>query len=94
MHSVQIRPVRDLRNNYTEIESMLDRRKPVIITKNGRVSAVLLSIDDFSDYEEFMHIKYVAEKLKEAEDEAESHDAEWSDYKSVIRGLRMKYNGL
>ena len=94
MNHVHIRPVRDLRNNFTEIESALDGRDPVIITKNGRGAAVLLHLDDYSDYEEFMHVKYVAAKLKEAEDEAESPDAEWSDYKSVIRRLREKYHEL
>ena len=92
MYNVNIRPVRDLRNKYTEIESILDKHDPVIITKNGRGSAVLLSIDDYSDYQEFMHVKYVAEKLKEAEEEAESQGAEWSDYKSVIKRLRAKYH--
>ncbi len=66
----------------------------MIITKNGRGSAVLLNIDDFSDYEEYMHIKYVAEKLREAEIEADSPDAEWTDYKTVLSRLRTKYHGL
>ena len=93
MHNVNVRPVRDLRNNYTEIEALLEKHDPVIITKNGRGSAVLLSIEDYSDYEEFMHIKYIADKLKEAEEVAESLDAVWTDYKSVLKRLRTKYNG-
>ena len=92
MHNVNIRPVRDLRNNYTEVELLLENHDPVIITKNGRGSAVLLNIDDYSDYEEFMHVKYVAEKIKEAEIEAESTDAIWTDYKSVLKRLREKYH--
>ena len=94
MHKVQVRPVRDLRNNYSEIESMLDGHNPIIITKNGRGSAVLLSIEDYSEYEEFMHFKYVTEKLKEAELEAESANAEWLEYKDVLGRLRAKYHGL
>jgi prevent-host-death family protein len=94
MHNVHIKPVRDIRNNYNEIESLLEKDNPVIITKNGKGSAVLLSIDDYSDYEEFTHVKYIAQKLKEAEDDAESPDAVWSDYKSVIHRLREKYHGL
>ena len=93
MHNLNIRPVRDLRNNYSEIEAVLEKHNPVIITKNGRSSAVLLSIEDYLDYEEFMHVKYVAEKLKEAEEVAESSDAVWTDYKSVLQRLRAKYNG-
>ncbi len=94
MHNVHVRPVRDLRNNFNEIESALEDHNPVIITKNGRGSAVLLNIDDFSDYEEFMHVKYVAEKLREAEVDADSPDAVWTDYKAVLSRLRTKYNGL
>ena len=94
MYNVQTRPVRDLRNRYTELETMLNGHDPIIITKNGRGTAVLLNIEDFSDYEEFMHIKYVAGKLKEAETEAASPDAEWSDRKDVLDRLRGKYRGL
>ena len=94
MYNIQVRPVRDLRNHYTEMESMLNGHDPIIITKNGRGTAVLLNIEDFSDYEEFMHIKYVAEKLKEAEMEADSPDAQWSGREDVLGRLRGKYNGL
>ena len=91
MYNIQVRPVRDLRNHYTEMESMLSGHDPIIITKNGRGTAVLLNIEDFSDYEEFMHVKYVAEKLKEAETEAESPNAEWSDRQDVMDRLRGKH---
>ena len=94
MFNIQIRPVRDLRNNYAEVESMLEKRNPVIITKNGRSSAVLLSIQDFEEYEEFLHTRYVAQKLREAEIEAQSPGAQWCDYKEVLDNLREKYNGL
>ncbi|MCL1820612.1 MAG: type II toxin-antitoxin system Phd/YefM family antitoxin [Oscillospiraceae bacterium] len=94
MYNVQVRPVRDLRNHYTELEAMLDNRNPIIITKNGRGTAVLLNIEDFADYEEFMHVRYIAEKLKEAEIEAASPDAKWSDGKDVLNRLREKYSGL
>jgi len=94
MYNIHVRPVRDLRNNYTEIESILDEHNSVIITKNGRGTAVLLNIEDFADYEEFLHAKYVAKKLKEAEDEADSPSAEWSDYKDVLSRLRNKYHGI
>ncbi len=94
MHNVHVRPVRDLRNNFNEIEGVLEDHNPVIITKNGRGSAVLLNIEDFSEYEAFMHIKYVAEKLREAEAEADSPNAEWTDSKEVLQRLKAKYHGL
>jgi len=92
LHNVNVRPVRDLRNNYSEIEMILEKNNPVIITKNGRSSAVLLNIEDYADYEEFMHVKYIAQKLKEAEMVAESSEAVWTDYKTVLQRLREKYH--
>ena len=53
-----------------------------------------LGIKDFAEYEEFMHIKYVAEQLREAEIEAESPNAEWQDCEDVLGKLRAKYHGL
>jgi hypothetical protein len=43
--------------------------------------------------EEYLHLKYVAEQLREVEDEAVSPEAEWTDSKTVIRALREKYHG-
>jgi prevent-host-death family protein len=94
MQNIQTRPVRDLRNNYAEIESLLDNHDPVIITKNGRGAAVLINIEDYAKIEEYQHFMYVAEKLDEAEKEAASPNAEWQDYKDVFRRLRKKYNDL
>jgi PHD/YefM family antitoxin component YafN of YafNO toxin-antitoxin module len=76
------------------IESLLENHDPVIITKNGRGTAVLLNIEDYAKIEEYQHYLFVAEKLKEAEEEAESPNAEWTDYKKAFRQLRKKYHGL
>ena len=43
MFSTQIRPVTDLRNRYAEVESDL-AKGPVVLTKNGYGSSVLVSI--------------------------------------------------
>ena len=94
MANTQVRPVRDLRNRYSEIELFLDNHNPVIITKNGRGSAVLMNIDDYAEIEEYLHIKFVTEKLKEAELEAAKPNAKWIDTKKAIRKMREKYCGL
>jgi len=94
MPNTQVRPVRDLRNKYTEIEMFLQNHNPVIITKNGRGSAVLINIDDYAEIEEYLHIKYVNEKLKEAELEAAKPDAKWTDSKEVLKKMLEKYCGL
>jgi PHD/YefM family antitoxin component YafN of YafNO toxin-antitoxin module len=66
----------------------------VIITKNGRGAAVLLNIDDFAEIEEYLHYKYVAEKLGEAEAEAAKPGARWTDYKTVMSRLKEKHAGV
>jgi prevent-host-death family protein len=94
MRNIQARPVRDLRNRYAEIEALLENHDPVIITKNGRGAAVLLNIEDYAKIEDHQHYLYVAEKLREAEDEANAPNAEWLNYKDVFRKLKKKYHGL
>jgi prevent-host-death family protein len=68
--------VRDLRNNYPEVAQHVKNRDHFIITNNGRSEAVLIPYEEFTNYEEFLHIKYVKEKLAEAEAVADNHD-EW-----------------
>ena len=94
MPNTQVRPVRDLRNKYAEIETFLDNHDPVIITKNGRGAAVLINIEDYAEVEEYLHIKYVNEKLKEAEAEAAKPGAKWTDSKVSLKKMRKKYSGL
>jgi prevent-host-death family protein len=94
MQNTQVRPVRDLRNRYAEIEQLVENHDPVIITKNGRGAAVLINIDDYAEVEEYLHIKYVNGKLEEAELEAQKPDASWTNYKVALKKLRDKYSGL
>ena len=94
MQRTQIRPVRDLRNRYAEIETLVENHDPVIITKNGRGAAVLINIEDYAEMEEYFHIKYVSDKLAEAEAEAKKAGAKWTDSKKALKKLRSKYGGL
>jgi prevent-host-death family protein len=46
---LNIRPVSDLRNKFPEIENtVLESGEPVILTKNGYGSMVLLSLEQYS----------------------------------------------
>lgn len=44
---MNIRPVSDLRNHYSEIERDVKERGPVFLTKNGYGSLVVMSLDQF-----------------------------------------------
>jgi prevent-host-death family protein len=82
--STYVKAVRDLRNNYPEVAQIIRNRDHVIITNNGKSEAVLISFDEFEKYQEFLHIRYVKEKLAEAEALAENPD-EWMDIADVLK---------
>ena len=67
MFTAHVRAVRDLRNNYPELAKFIKNRDHVIITNNGRSESVLIPYEEFDKYTEYMHIRYVQEKLIEAE---------------------------
>jgi len=45
---IQIRPVSDLRNKFTEIESTVKEGQPVYLTKNGYGTMVVMSLESYS----------------------------------------------
>jgi len=67
MFTTHVKAVRDLRNNYSDLAKIIKNRDHVIITNNGKSESVLIPYDEFEKYTEFLHIRYVQEKLIEAE---------------------------
>lgn len=45
---VEIRPISDLRNRYSEIESIVKEGVPVYLTKNGYGTMVIISLEEYS----------------------------------------------
>lgn len=45
---IQIRPISDLRNKFTEIEETVKKGEPVYLTKNGYGSMVVLSLEQYA----------------------------------------------
>mgnify|MGYP001071109040 CR=1 FL=1 len=82
-----VRPSRDLRNHYAEISEMLKDHNHVIITNHGRGESVLINIEDYAKYEEFLHQRYVAEALAKADP-----DTQWEDHESVWETLSKQYD--
>ncbi len=54
MHSIHVRPERELRNNFSEISKLNQGLDAVILTNRGKGSHVLLSFEEFAEYEEFL----------------------------------------
>ena len=81
MQKLHIRPERELRNNFPEIAKLNDNNNVVMLTNRGRASRFLLNADEFNEYEEFRHNRYLMEKIKEAENDPDTmlrtHDEVW-----------------
>lgn len=91
MMQTHVRPSRDLRNHYAEIAEMVKNHDHVIITNNGRGESVLINIEDYAKYEEFLHQRYVAEELAKARRQAANPDTEWVSHENVWERLREQY---
>lgn len=92
---INIRPVSDLRNKYTEIEELvLKEDEAVYLTKNGYGSMVVMSLERYaklmSDAE---YDEYVEKALDEADRQAEEPNTKYLTKEEVFGKLRRKLNG-
>lgn len=72
---IQIRPVSDLRNKFTDIEQCVQSGEPVYLTKNGYGSMVVMSLEAFSKLtEREEYIMDVADVAAESTKERLSHE--------------------
>ena len=87
---LNIRPISDLRNHFTEVEKEVNaNNKPVIFTVNGRAALVTMSFDKFS---KLAHLDYVERALDEADASADKH-AEDLTHEEVFTKIKSKLNG-
>ena len=77
MRSTFARPVRDLRNNYNEILSLANEGNQVIITQNGRETAVVIGTEAYKEYENYLYKQYINRELTLTKKKAKSEKAEW-----------------
>ena len=71
------RPVRDLRNNYSEIINLANEGNQVIITQNGREAAVVIGTQAYKEFEDFLHQQYIKNELAKTKKRAKSPNAKW-----------------
>lgn len=87
---LNIRPISDLRNHFSEVEKEInDNSKPIIFTTNGKASMVTMSFDKFS---KMAHLDYVERALDEADAYAESN-SEGLTHEEVFSKIKAKING-
>ncbi|MBI9096208.1 MAG: type II toxin-antitoxin system Phd/YefM family antitoxin [Sphaerochaeta sp.] len=80
-----IRPVSDLRNNFSEISRVVhETQQPVILTRQGYGDMVVLSMEA---YEDMRYESKVYTKLQEAELEALSTGVRYSS-KDVLKAMK------
>lgn len=85
--NVMIRPISDLRNNFTEISHLVTKTKqPVFLTKNGYGNMVVMSMEA---YENLQFESEVYFKLQEAEKQAELTNERFSS-KDVLAELKSQ----
>ena len=85
-----IRPVSDLRNNFSEISRIVhETAEPVFLTKNGYGDMVVLSMEAFENLQFESEVYF---KLKEAEKEAELTNTRYSS-KEILKAVREVIDG-
>ena len=84
---LNIRPVSDLRNKFSEIEDAVREGSPVYLTKNGYGTMVVLSMEAFSNLTDPVEFALdQADYAAEANPNRMTHD-------EVFKGVREKING-
>jgi len=85
------RPVRDLRNNYSEIINLANEGNQIIITQNGREAAVVIGMKAYKDFEVFLHRQYIKRELVKAKEKAKdpntkwlNEDEFWTDFENIL----------
>ena len=82
---IQIRPVSDLRNKFTEIENTVKTGEPVYLTKNGYGSMVVMSIEAYSKLIESIDDALdVADKMAEEIDTRYMHEEMFKKLREAI----------
>jgi len=90
MSKTQVRPSRDLRNNYAEIVNMLKQHDHVIITNNGVGESVIINFDDYADYQEFLHYRFMYNELQKSKTEADNPDTHLIGTADVFARIEQK----
>jgi prevent-host-death family protein len=84
---IQIRPVSDLRNKFTEIEEIVtSTQSPVFLTKNGYGSMVVMSLKAYENM-----TNNIEAKLDEADNYAEVSDVRLS-HDEIMEIRRILYS--
>lgn len=82
---MQIRPVSDLRNKFTEIENTVKTGEPVFLTKNGYGSMVVMSMEAYSVLTDSVEDALdLADKMAEETDKRYTHEEMFAKLREAV----------
>jgi len=90
MLKAQVRPSRDLRNNYADVMKTLDQHEYVIITNQGRGDSVLIDMDHFAKYQQALHNEYIYNELQKSKALLDDPNVELTPHDEVMTRLRER----
>lgn len=90
---LEIRPVSDLRNKFTEIEKVVEVGQPVFLTKNGYGRMVIMSMETYAKLSGDINA-YIAEADYDADHNPVrlTHDEVFSKARKIVDEARKKQN--
>ena len=83
---MQIRPISDLRNKFTEIEKAVQDGSPVYLTKHGYGSMVVMSMETYN------RLTFYYENALDFADKAAKDNHERLSHEDVFGRIREKIN--
>ena len=87
---IQIRPISDLRNNFTSIEKIVNDGSPVYLTKNGYGSMVVLSLEQYSRLTDSIELALdEADRYAASTQERMTHDEVFSKLRLAVDGKKI-----
>ncbi|MBQ7643498.1 MAG: type II toxin-antitoxin system Phd/YefM family antitoxin [Spirochaetales bacterium] len=87
---IQIRPISDLRNNFSSIESIVNSGSPVYLTKNGYGSMVVLSLEQYSRLTDSVELALdEADRYAASTTERLTHEEVFSRLRSAVNGKQL-----
>ena len=84
------RSSRDLHNNYHDLIELVNKHDQVIITNNGIGEAVLVNMDVFAKFEDFLHQGFVYEELQKSKAKLDDPNVRLLDANKVFARIKKK----
>lgn len=83
---IQIRPVSDLRNKFSEIEEIVNGGEPAYLTKNGYGTMVVMSLERYASLTDVETKLDEADRIAETSEERYSLERVFGDIRKAVDG--------